>query len=450
MGTNEAERLGQLVVARRIQLGLRTSVALAEAAGLTPRVISDLELGRRSNFSASTRAQIEGALKWHTGSIDDALKGREPRPIRGAGLSDLLPPRTELDATSSRPTLGPSEQRELVHEGVDASRRLFATMLAEYLVMSARNTKFLENSDDPVIHESRAELAEMMNKATRNVAIHFLVQLDPAWNMPEVVEAVTSLLAPADRETLESTRQTFVRAYEILSRTSGPPRPSNITPLADHRPAPPPDVDDFGVAASLREKKSDGEHGRSSGWWDTPNGIADPRATPGFVPGPIRAVVPAAVFHEHAEAATSVQKRLNAVRDAFVQQRLTTDIVALALNAINDYGISARSIMAELRRVELDATQEQIDSALSIFEQGWEYVDSVYDFIGEILPMAPDEYGADRIAEAQRSLRELAEFFHHAHDVWVETGRSSRSLKTAARRRDMQRSGRDRDDDDRE
>ncbi|SIN33241.1 helix-turn-helix domain-containing protein [Mycobacteroides abscessus] len=267
MGTNEAERLGQLVVARRIQLGLRTSVALAEAAGLTTRVISDLESGRRSNFSASTKAQIEGALKWHTGSIDDALKGGEPRPVRGAGVSDLLPPRSDTHANSEANAVqGLTERRERIREGVDTHRKLFAEMLAEYLVMSARNAKFLENSDDPAVHENRAQLAEFMYNATRSVAIHFLVQLDPSWDVPEVVDTVSSLLTPADRETLESSRETYIRAYEILDRISGPARPadgtssSNVTNLADRRPVPPPpDLDDLDVAASRREKQSDGE-----------------------------------------------------------------------------------------------------------------------------------------------------------------------------------------------
>lgn len=267
MGTNQAERLGQLVVARRIQLGMRTSVALAEVAGLTPRVISDLELGRRSNFSASTKAQIEGALKWHTGSIDDALKGGEPRPIRGARLSGLLQTRSDDNPDSganSLPAL--AERRERIREGVDAHRKLFSEMLAEYFVMSARNAKFLENSDNPVVHESRAEMAELMYKATRSVVIHFLVQLDPSWDMAEAVDAVTSLLTPEDRETLESSRETYIRAYEILDQISGPARPSgavnapNVTNLADRRPVPPPPtLDDLDVAASLREKRSDVE-----------------------------------------------------------------------------------------------------------------------------------------------------------------------------------------------
>lgn len=90
MGAKEAERLGRIVVARRVQLGMRTSSALAEAADLTVRVISDLESGRRSNFNHSTKAAIEQALKWHTGSIDLTLAGGQPRPIRGAGLLELI------------------------------------------------------------------------------------------------------------------------------------------------------------------------------------------------------------------------------------------------------------------------------------------------------------------------------------------------------------------------
>lgn len=80
--SKDAVRLGQLVVARRVELGMRTSAALAEAANLTVRVIGDLESGRRSNFSQTTTASIEHALEWDIGSLKLALQGGQPRPIR--------------------------------------------------------------------------------------------------------------------------------------------------------------------------------------------------------------------------------------------------------------------------------------------------------------------------------------------------------------------------------
>lgn len=86
IGGMEAEnrkRLGQAVVARRIELGMRTTKALSEEASLTPRMLGDLENGRRDNFSGGTKAQIERALQWKPGSIDATLAGGDPTPILG-------------------------------------------------------------------------------------------------------------------------------------------------------------------------------------------------------------------------------------------------------------------------------------------------------------------------------------------------------------------------------
>ncbi len=49
---------------------MATAKALADATGLTPRVIGDIENARRTNYSVGTRAQIEQALEWSPGSIE--------------------------------------------------------------------------------------------------------------------------------------------------------------------------------------------------------------------------------------------------------------------------------------------------------------------------------------------------------------------------------------------
>ena len=81
MEANNRKRLGVAVVARRIELGMRTTKALSEKTDLTPRMLGDLENGRRDNFSSGTKAQIERALQWAPGSIDSTLAGGDPTPI---------------------------------------------------------------------------------------------------------------------------------------------------------------------------------------------------------------------------------------------------------------------------------------------------------------------------------------------------------------------------------
>lgn len=94
----EWKRLAELVISRRAELGMKTTKALAEAAGLTPRMVGDIENARRVNYSAGARAQIENALKWRPGSIDNILSGGEPQ-ILIATLGTPVP--TEVDRAPS-------------------------------------------------------------------------------------------------------------------------------------------------------------------------------------------------------------------------------------------------------------------------------------------------------------------------------------------------------------
>ena len=83
MTGTEWKRLAALIVRRRTELGMRTTKALADEAGLTPRALGDLENSRRDNYSAGTKLQIERALRWEAGSIDAVLSGGEPKPLPG-------------------------------------------------------------------------------------------------------------------------------------------------------------------------------------------------------------------------------------------------------------------------------------------------------------------------------------------------------------------------------
>lgn len=72
------ERLGRYVIARRVELGFRQRPEFSAAVGITSRVISDIENGRRSNFDPVTIAALEKALGWETGSVHRVAAGGEP------------------------------------------------------------------------------------------------------------------------------------------------------------------------------------------------------------------------------------------------------------------------------------------------------------------------------------------------------------------------------------
>lgn len=96
MSGENRKRLAEAVVTRRVDLGMLTTVALAEAAGLTARMLGDVENGRRQNFSRGAKAQIERALRWAPGSIDAVLGGSDPTPDSGNVTVTPTPARVVL------------------------------------------------------------------------------------------------------------------------------------------------------------------------------------------------------------------------------------------------------------------------------------------------------------------------------------------------------------------
>lgn len=75
MESKHRKQLAQAVIARRTELGMLTTKALADRAKLSPRMLGDVENSRRDNFSPGAKAQIERALRWDPGSIDSVLSG---------------------------------------------------------------------------------------------------------------------------------------------------------------------------------------------------------------------------------------------------------------------------------------------------------------------------------------------------------------------------------------
>lgn len=81
MTERNRKRLAEAVVARRVELGMLKTTELAKAAGLSARMLGDVENARRENWSSGARAQIERALEWEVGSIKRTLDGGNPTPL---------------------------------------------------------------------------------------------------------------------------------------------------------------------------------------------------------------------------------------------------------------------------------------------------------------------------------------------------------------------------------
>lgn len=78
MTGSEWKRLGVLIVRRRVELGMNTREDLAQATGLSARMLADVEKARRTNFDPGALARIENTLQWQPGSITNILDGGHP------------------------------------------------------------------------------------------------------------------------------------------------------------------------------------------------------------------------------------------------------------------------------------------------------------------------------------------------------------------------------------
>ena len=76
-GMLDWKRLGEHVIARRIALNMHTRDALAQASGISYRILGDIETGRRDNFDPVTLAKLERALGWLAGSARRVADGDE-------------------------------------------------------------------------------------------------------------------------------------------------------------------------------------------------------------------------------------------------------------------------------------------------------------------------------------------------------------------------------------
>lgn len=84
-------RLGQATVARRVQIGLTTREQMAVAAGMSVRLLSDIENAKRTSYDPATLARLEQALGWQPGSAEAVLNGGLPALIPGTVGADDSP-----------------------------------------------------------------------------------------------------------------------------------------------------------------------------------------------------------------------------------------------------------------------------------------------------------------------------------------------------------------------
>lgn len=89
--------LAAKVIRARTDRGMTSREQLAATSGIAIRIISDIEKGRRTNFTASTQAKLERALGWEHGSVNAVLAGGSPIRPEGAPPLDAAGDDLELE-----------------------------------------------------------------------------------------------------------------------------------------------------------------------------------------------------------------------------------------------------------------------------------------------------------------------------------------------------------------
>lgn len=448
--TGDISALAVAVRQRRAKLGL-THEDVVNRGGPSGVTLTKIEAAKGPVPRGATLKKLDLALDWRPGSALRTLSGDKPTPIDDeprAGSSLLPPPPQDLADEALQMAAHLVEAVEKLNDELPRlSDRAESAVVAILSVAMRLSDKGYDVRSGEMINLTglASDPQGFLDAAAKNEGLLELRRMRAAKADQLLRRMFDAVHVGATRNALAHGRPVpppppALPAYSIDNDAA-----KAVTSIADRRKVPPPpSLDGLDVAASRREKQSDRDRDPSLGWWVSPSEVAHLNSTPGSVPDSIRAVVPKAVFQDYAAAVRGVQKHLGTVQNAVAQQRLTTEIMASLLDAIDVYANAAHTFTAELRRVELDATREQFDSALPIFAQGWEFADSLSSFIGCLLPAAPNATESDRITSAQQSLGQLADFHHYAHDTWVETGLSSKALEAVTSRHEKHS---DRDDD---
>lgn len=258
MTDSDVQRLGQLVRLRRTQLRIHTGKALADQAHVTPRLISDLEVGRRANFSGSTKAAIEDALMWAPGSIDNTLAGGEPTPLERTPV--------EKRGDKEHPNLQAGVPIEVVAESLSSLIEHIRLLeghgnvgreMIDKLRPGAKGPDY--PTDDEVATALRG--ANEASQELRTLLGDQIVRMI-ATSYAENSEDVVRLFAPLLSEVMKPPPE----PSEIRRRLEEDDKRKNVTSLTDRRKVPPPpDLSDMGVAASRREKQSDRDRDEEDG-----------------------------------------------------------------------------------------------------------------------------------------------------------------------------------------
>lgn len=85
MTTEDWKALSEAVEQRRRELGL-TQLQVQQAGGPSMAKIREIENRRTDVLSPSKRRDLERALRWRQGSVDDVLAGNEPTPLKPIAL----------------------------------------------------------------------------------------------------------------------------------------------------------------------------------------------------------------------------------------------------------------------------------------------------------------------------------------------------------------------------
>lgn len=93
--------LAEHVTTQRANLGY--SIAqLSAVSGLSTSTLDSIEHNRKSNYDPATLATLERSLRWATGSVERALKGLDPIPLRDPDLDAIMAAWPKLSAGARR------------------------------------------------------------------------------------------------------------------------------------------------------------------------------------------------------------------------------------------------------------------------------------------------------------------------------------------------------------
>lgn len=250
---------GQAATRNRERAGLDIAAA-ARLADLPEARWVNIESGWPDPIQSSEVIAIALALNWDT---YEALTLAGYHGL-GQGADDGTDDTGSLDTEIlTEAVLAEQSRYEAVKAGFIRSRQISTSAMVNFLEMAMLAADVIEH---PAPIEDRRQIAEQLRDAVRIITVEYLIQLEPAGETRDLVKRATALLTPEHQRHADDYREKFRRITTFLA---GPrdDEDANVTSLADRRRPvpPPPDIDALDVAASRREKLSDGERDDEDG-----------------------------------------------------------------------------------------------------------------------------------------------------------------------------------------